>query len=1257
MPKRYLLGLLLTYLFNTQLFANDYEDAWKALDHNDRKTARQLLLKAMNDPHTAVDAYITYIYLESFDGKETDDFISRLYNQLKDPNPYIYSLWFNEAALGNYGKKDGHQLELLNRLIADTALNGSIHTAAHYFKALHYEFSNDLPDAKKEWAKMGAVDSNWQLAGPFDNLSGSGYYKDYGPLGHPEADARFASFNNAMITWFTPTFMGHEGYTFPHPHVQRTTAIVYAQTFVYSPDDRRVLINVGAGGSIKVWVNDRPVLAASKELTTELDFYRQSVQLKKGYNRLLIQLGYTSTNAPNFIIRFTDDRYNAVGDLTYSAAVQAYPKETAVTEAPPSIKHFAEDYFEKKVAAEPGNYVNYVLLADTYLRNSKVIEGRKVIETALQQSPDNPILRAALMGILIKEKNRTLLLEEAERMKDKDPDCLLAIRMNIQQLIREEKYDEAFRELDRCTQLYGDDEESWTTRMTLYSKQNKMDELVKAIQTAYDKYPDNADMVQWMYSLKVNGYKDDKAGIKVLEDYLKDHFNFQLMKTLTEEYTKEGEKEKALALMELPKNEFPYDPELYTTISGFYYEKSDYARAADFGRQALGLAPYVATYWENLGLELQQEHQDSDAVHAYRQALYYDATNYSAREHLRDLEKKPSLWKAFPETDIYKAIKDSAGKTYDYDYCYLLDEKFAIVYAEGATEEYTTLAVRIVNQKGIDDWKEYNIGYNSNTQVLKIEKAEVVKKNGSVMPAEQNDNQIVFTGLEAGDAIVVKFKIQNYADGRVTRHYWDRFGFSGFEPEDTSRYCLLVSNKVKFDYKMDNTTLKPRQTPYDDFTLYTWEMVNPAVVKDEPFMPPSMDVGPTVSVSTLDSWQDISGWYSDLATSKTDDEYEVKTVFGNLFPQGTDKLSDREKAFRIYTYITGNIHYSSVSFRQGAFVPQKASVTINTRLGDCKDLSSLFVSLARLSGLKANLVLVNTRDNGLKSMELPSLEFNHCIVKTWIDGKAYFLELTDNNLPFASLPTSLMHATCLVIPTGEAAIARDTAVAGNAKLEFVESPLRPRDKSIRRVDLHVEGSNLMMGVDVCRTGALVSTIRDDFSELSAEKQLEKMQNMVSGDFKNTVKVDGVSFKGLKESGDSAGYSYHATVNNEVVEVGEMHMIKIPFTDVVATVDDFSKDDRQFPVEYWRYENADEYDTRITVEAPVGKHFIELPKSETYTFRNSTYSLQYIPSGTRKLTIIRKVTLQRDDVMPSEYKAMKDFFGKIVKAESKYIVYK
>src|ERR1700722_19609329 len=135
MPLRSACCLLLSYLLSLNVFANDYDDAWKALDRNDRKTAEQLLLKAMKDPHTAVDAYTTYIYLQSFGGKEAEigDFMPRMYNVLKDPNPYGFALWFNGAVLGQYGKKSGHQMQLLERLLSDTAVNGSIRAAAHYF--------------------------------------------------------------------------------------------------------------------------------------------------------------------------------------------------------------------------------------------------------------------------------------------------------------------------------------------------------------------------------------------------------------------------------------------------------------------------------------------------------------------------------------------------------------------------------------------------------------------------------------------------------------------------------------------------------------------------------------------------------------------------------------------------------------------------------------------------------------------------------------------------------------------------------------------------------------------------------------------------------------------------------------------------------------------------------------------------------------------------------------------------------------------
>jgi transglutaminase-like putative cysteine protease/predicted Zn-dependent protease len=1255
MRHRYSLLFLLFNVVSFSVFANDYDDAWQALNHNDRKKAEALLLKAMDDPRTAVDAFATYVYLHTFEDKESEikDFIPRLYARLKDPNPYLFAMWFNEAALGEYGKKDanGHQMQLLDKIISDPNSNGSIKAAAHYFKALHYQYSNDFSRAQKEWSKMGAVTPAWQLVGPFDNLSGSGYYKEFGPLQHPEANADFTSVSNATIHWFTPAVMNREGYTFPYPHFQRSSATVYAQTFVYSPDDRKVLLNAGAGGAIRIWVNDRPVLAASKELVTELDFYKEPVQLKKGYNRLLIQLSYASVGTPNFIVRFTDDNLEAIGGLTFSSQVQPYQKETSTTPAPEPVHHFAEAFFEQKIKQEPGNMVNYILLCQTYLRSKKTAEARKVIDDALAKYPDNSLLRLELMTVLIKEGNRTVLLEEVERMKEKDPDCILAIRMNTQRLINEEKYDEAFKELDRGVQLYGEDEEVWNTRITLYSKQNKTEELVKAINSAYAKYPNNADMADMMYSLKVNGYKDAKGGIKILENYLKDNFSYNIVKQLSGVYSKQGMKDKALQLLQATKNDFPYDPDLYTDISSYYYDQQAYDKAADYGRQALALAPYVATYWENLGQELQEQHKEADAIAAFQKALYYDATRYSAREKLRDIQKKPYVWKAFPEEDVYAAIRKANERKFDsYDYFYVLDEKFAVVYPEGATEEYTTTVAKILTQKGIDRWKETSIGYNSNNQELKIEKVEVVKKNGSVVPAEQNENQIVFTGLEVGDAVVMKYKIQHYAQGRMARHYWDRFSFNAFVPELLSRYCLLIANKVKFDYKMDNVTLQPAQKDYDDFKLYTWEMKEPEIFKDESFMPPLMDVGPVLHVSTLSTWSDIATWYSDLASSKTDEEFEVKQVYASLFPKGADKLGDQEKAMRIYRYITGNIHYSSVPFRQGPYVPQKASVTINTRLGDCKDLSSLFVALARLAGLKANLVLVETRDNGMKDMVLPSVEFNHCIVKTWLNGQVCFLELTDNNLPFACLPNSVNHAPCLVIPAAN-------VDAANAKLETVESPFKPREKVRRVVNVAIKGNNMRLKVEVTKSGAFVSSMRDDYESLSPEKQKETMQKAVSGSYKNAVKVDSVTFFHLDGLADSAGYRYVCTVDNEVVEVGNMQMIKIPFSDIVASVDNFTLDQRKFPVEYWRYEDADEYETRVTVQAPAGTQFVDVPKSETFTFKGSKYSLQYILTKPGSLTVIRKATLQRDNVTPAEYPAMKEFFNKIVKAESKYIAFK
>jgi hypothetical protein len=117
------------------------------------------------------------------------------------------------------------------------------------------------------------------------------------------------------------------------------------------------------------------------------------------------------------------------------------------------------------------------------------------------------------------------------------------------------------------------------------------------------------------------------------------------------------------------------------------------------------------------------------------------------------------------------------------------------------------------------------------------------------------------------------------------------------------------------------------------------------------------------------------------------------------------------------------------------------------------------------------------------------------------------------------------------------------------------------------------------------------------------------------------------------------------------------MFKIPFGDIVATIDNFSSDERKFPVEYWRYENVDEYETSVTIQLPSGKTFVGLPSDKEYKFKKSTYTIKYIKTGKDKLTVVRKATLCKDDVLSTEYAGMKEFLNNIIKIESKYIAFK
>ncbi|MCU0355077.1 MAG: DUF3857 domain-containing protein [Cytophagales bacterium] len=1220
--------------------ADDYEDAWRAIGKNDRRKAQELLLKAAKQPHRAADAYASLIWLSTFNGRDADGrpYFEKLFTAAEDPYPYVYGLWFNGAVLDNYGKKSKEALKTLDNLLADPRANGTIKADLRYSKGVHFLFANQYPQALKEWSQVGAI-PKWQLAGPFDNVSGSGYDKNYAPITQPEASRTFTSADDAPISWFSPVSINRDGWIATHASIRENTAVIYAQSFVYSPQEQDALVCLGFHGTLKVWVNDRLAIAQPEEWATTLDALNAPCRLKKGYNRVLVQLGYTDTSFPYFTVRLTDKNYTTLPGLTYEDKFQTYSKDASTDVPAAPVPLFAEAFFEQKIKS-----------CEVYLRNKKVFEAQRIANEALRLDPDNSMLRFELMQALSKADNRTELVKEIAKIKEADPDCAFSLMVRYDELLREEKYDEAAKILQQYADTYGDDADIQEKRIKLAAQKQDSEEIIRLVNQASAKYPDHKSFVLMQYNLRKRVYKDPRGALKQLDEYAKENFNVDLWNSLANEYIEQGMNDKGLKILEKLQSYYPEDPAFLEKLTQFYYGTKNIDKALTYANQQLALAPYYSEYWETLGALHEANNAKSDALAAYKKCMVYNQNSYTARRKIQQLEGKADLVERFPKNNAYDLIKASStsGKQGKHDWYYVLDQKDRIVHREGTSELYYTIALKIVNEKGVDYWKETNIPYNGYTERLVIEKAEVVKKNGSKVAAERNDNVLVFPNLEKEDGIYIRYKLESYKRGRLAREFWDKYNFDAFVPSEKSRYCLLIDNTLTFDYKLSNSDVKPAKQEAGEYTLYTWEMAKAEALKEENLMPTLNDVGKVLHISSIKNWQDIADWYSDVSSSQAKADFEVKEVYKTLFKDG-QKYTELERAKIIYEYVVKTISYSSIPFRQSAYVPQRTAKTVNTKLGDCKDVSTLYATLAREAGLTANLVLINTRDNGSKDLLLPSPEFNHCIVKVKADGKTYFLELTDANLPFGCLPSSDVEAMCLEIPYN-----------GDIK-QSVLQPLKPANRvpeTISRITkVTVDKGDLTVQTKTVRRGAATSSTRDTYASLDKEKQIETLKKSVGRDFKNPVQITDVNFYNLDKMADSVNFDFAYKVKNEVVDVGELRMIKLPFSDVFVRNDDFQEETRNHPVSYWRYEDMDEYREQINIQLPEGRQFSDLPANLNTEFNGTKYRLTFRKVSPGVLQVTREIKIDRKDIQASSYAAFKDFVGTITAAESKYVVFK
>ncbi|MCR8559260.1 DUF3857 domain-containing protein [Mucilaginibacter sp. BJC16-A38] len=1233
--------LILTLLCSNLYAQTNLQNAWQAFFDNKRDDARKLFTTAtQQDNASAAEGYLGLSLLAHMDRPSSESFdnFQKFCSKSKYPQPYIYALWSTESVNPTSGKKRPEELAFFKSVAENKDYDGMLAAMASAMTGKHFEAGNQFDKADAEYAKTGALDK-WQIAGEFENISTSGFDRKYDPIDHPEADAVFTTKRGAKIGWHDVTDLRHDKWVDFTYYTNSDNSIIYSQTFVKSEQEQEVQFRIGVSGSVKVWVNDALLLAVPEERNNDLDSYIQSVKLNKGYNRILVQIGESYAGRSNFLVRLTDNNGHPIPNLISEAKAQPYVKVAKIESK--KTEPFAITYFEDEIKKSPDAALPKVLLAKAYLRNERTYEARLLIEELKKKYPNSSFVNVMLYEVFNKEDNRTGSETIKETIKNLDPTLPDALIWKYTEYNTQKDYDKAadmIKQIEAQMPTLG--AFLYESKINLAGKNKNQDEVIKLGEEAYAKFPDNKDFAELKYAIEKQVRKNPKA-LDILQTYVDNNDNYAVAKELSDAYFAAGNAPAGIKVLQDQIKNKPYGTGIYSNLGNQYYNLQQYDKSEECYLNCIRIAPTISTYYSSLGKINEMSNHKDKAILYYQKCLELNQNDYESIKALRKLQDKKDVFSYFKEPDVDAIIK-AAPKATDYpdDNVVTLNEEVQkVVYAQGGSEQKTFITIKVLNQKGIDSWKEYAIDYDK-WEDLVVETAEVIKANGSKVPAETNDNNLVFTNLEIGDVINIRYKTSSYSQGKLSGYFWDSYYFSSGRPFVTSKYSLLISKNQKFNYKFSQAPITPVKTSVDDFDMYVWQKDKQESLQYEDKMPPLDDVANILYLTSIPDWKFISEWYNDLASAKARTNYEVKEVVRDLFG-GQPNLTALQKVEKIYNYITKNISYSEVSFRQSGLIPQNPADVINTRIGDCKDVSTLFVTMCKEAGIPAQLVLVKTHDNGVLTMPLPSIDFNHCMAKVVLNNRDYYIELTSQYLPFGSLFNSSLNSTMLDIGTAN--------ITGTT---YLDPTTRKANNVKRNTTVNFRDKDMLIDEKTYKTAAIAGSMRESLGDLSTKDQIKNMKEaLASMDADNEVSKLKYRFIERKNVGDTVYMDLGYELKNYVKTIGSIYIFTLPWSGKASAGDLQITLPRYSNIDLSQVFDADNVVETITVNLAPGKKMVEA--ITPVVLKNDIIEYSIIPKQIgNKITITRTVKLLKEVVPAARAAEFNTFFKKMVDSDNK-----
>ncbi|MBC7426794.1 MAG: hypothetical protein H7321_09690 [Bacteroidia bacterium] len=1266
--------LLLILIAVSLSHAVNAQSGWDYIKKNDFASAKKTFELKLKQDSLDKDALNGMIFTSSTSGDDVSlrknlDVYTRNY---WDDNIYLL---FNDD-ISYIPKKELEKGKFSERIKLDTKLE----------QAETDEYNRKFEESKKGYESVNG-NYKWTYFGPLQNINGSGHIEKF----EVETDAynpgkTYKDESGAELKWVNPAIStGIYGVNPKSVLNSYNSSTYYANIFFKSDKKQTIQIRLKRSEPIRIWLDDNEVYSNNESVQAEYDNEIIEVEIEAGMHRILLKssdyntnsgyrlggygrigriaygeegydyedydfddYGYNS-NSSNIIVRLTDKDGKLINFETTDKADYTKHQYTPTVQSFHVIQHFNDE-----IKKDPSNLFNYFALERAYKKYGLSKMAEPYFVKYLRSHPDFVFAKYLAFDLYLyngKKETAYGTLNDINQAETPIFDILYEKFTEIDKDNEDEKYFAAlsylhelapskFRVINLTIRYYENKDEK-----------EKKDEFINQVIKEYPEYTYRLeDRLEKNLKQKRKERNDEfktkskvqysyKGNIKDTKKHIKKYFSYYDYEELIEHYAGKNEISKSLALYDELIAIKPYRTSNYQHKAELLLEEERYEEAINEVNKAFTISPSDGNLYELLGdIYFEKKDKEKALVNfniAKHYGMLYRTGGYGLSNKIEKIEGPKQMKKLFKTT----SFQDILDKKSDWQEKYKDEESVILMYtndvvkdADNRVENFSKFMVKILTDAGINKWLEYDFSFMG-----EVKSARIIKTNGSEVIPEGSGSYKVFSNLEVGDIIQVEGSSSYTIDKSDAESFFSYTTFTFEAPIYYSKYEIAVPENTFLGYIVHKLPGEVQKNNDNGFTHYKWDFNYLPKVANEKNNIDQLDPIANIMISDLQDWSTISKWYERVTYRKLEPTYEVKEILDSII---TPTMTQRDKVEAIYNYLTKAIKYSSVPFLQSGHVPKDAGQTLCSRIGDCKDVATVTVSMLREVGIESYYMLVKTNYYFIQK-HLPCKYFDHAIAAYVIDGKTEYLDMTTDFYPYFTLPQMDAGAWSLPIKSGTT--------------ELVQLPnvniLKDRNYANITInaDLNTDRSAVIKA-NAVNTGLGGGNIRERFASFSEDERKNFILDMMGKGIFDNLTLENYKFENIDSITQPLRSDFNFSAFNFCDRLSGMLIFRVPFMTAVTMKPSLLSQKRFNSLDVTDVIDISTTTQKVNVNFPAGYALLEMPKNIALTSKFGTYNLTFIKTA-KGLQVEKTQTFNQSYVNPEDFAAFKEFYLQMLDADS------